>query len=161
MKQCSSKRPSARIEVSTTDCSGCLACMTVCSLVNEGYSSLSGARVRVELSPFEGKPEITVCRQCAKAACIEACPAGAIGRVAGFHPVVDYEKCRARADGCRACIEQCPFHAMFWNVVSEKVVKCELCRGDPQCVKACATGALSLKPLPDQSKATELRGDGG
>jgi len=130
-----------RIRVNRHVCSGCLSCMTVCSMVNESYASLSGSRVQVALSPFGGSQEITLCRQCAKPSCAEACPEGAISRHPGDYMIVDYERC----SGCRACIEACPFHAMFWNPISGKVIKCELCHGDPQCVEACPTGALSIR----------------
>jgi Fe-S-cluster-containing hydrogenase component 2 len=118
--------------------------MTVCSMFNERYASLSGARVQVVLSPFEGSQEITMCRQCAKPKCAEACPEAAISRHAEHYMTIDYERCTA----CRDCIAACPFQAMFWNPISGKVIKCELCHGDPQCVEACPTGALSLRLIP-------------
>ena len=130
-----------RILVNRHVCSGCLSCMTTCSMVNESYASLAASRVQVGLSPFGGTHEITLCRQCAKAGCLEACPEGAIIRDAAGCPIVDYAWCT----GCRACIEACPFDAMFWNPISEQVIKCELCHGDPQCVQICPTGALTLQ----------------
>ena len=135
-----------RIRVNRRVCSGCLSCMTTCSMVNEAYASLSAARVQVELSPFGGTHKILICRQCTQAACVEACEEGAITRGADGCLVVDYERCT----GCRACVEACPFDAMFWNPISERVIKCELCRGDPQCVQACSTGALTIKIVPDE-----------
>jgi carbon-monoxide dehydrogenase iron sulfur subunit len=136
-----------RIKVNPHLCSGCLSCMTTCSMVNESYASLSAARVQVSLRPFDGPHEITLCRQCARPRCQEACPEGAIVRDADtLHPsddclVVDYDRCT----NCRACIEACPFGAMFWNPISARVIKCELCNGDPQCVQACPTGALAIQ----------------
>ena len=134
-----------RIKVDPQICSGCLSCMTTCSMVNESYASLSAARVQVSLHPFDGLHQITVCRQCAKAYCLEACPEGAIHREPGGCVLVDYDRCTT----CRACIEACPFGAMFWNPISERVFKCELCHGDPQCVHACPTGALTIRTVPD------------
>jgi anaerobic carbon-monoxide dehydrogenase iron sulfur subunit len=135
-----------RIKVNRHSCSGCLSCMTTCSMVNESYASLAGARVQVGLRPFGGPHEITICRQCAKAGCQEACPEGAIIRGPDGCLMVDYGRCT----GCLACIEGCPFGAMFWNPISEQVIKCELCHGDPQCVQACPTGALSIRIVPDR-----------
>lgn len=126
--------------------------MTVCSMVNESYASLSGARIQVELSPFEGTPKITICRQCAKAACVEVCPTGAIRRDEEDYLLVDYTRCTASTEGCRECIDKCPFHAMFWNALSERVMKCELCKGNPQCVKTCAVGALTLQIVRPNQK---------
>jgi len=149
-----------RIKVRQQECNGCLSCMTVCSTVNEAYASLSGARVQVELSPFEGAPKITICRQCAKAACIEECPTGAIARDDDGYILVDYARCTATTDGCRGCIDACPFHAMFWNALTERVMKCELCHGDPQCVKTCAAGALTMQMFRPTQKQGEENGKG-
>ena len=150
-----------RIKIDRNACSGCLSCMTTCSMVHESYASLSAARVQIGLRPFDGPHEITLCRQCTQASCQEACPEGAIVRDTGGFLVVDYDRCT----GCQACIEACPFGAMFWNPISEKVIKCELCRaeplypGDPQCVQACPTGALTIQIMPDK-KTRRKRGEG-
>lgn len=135
-----------RIHSNRPLCSGCLSCTTTCSMVNESYVSLAAARIQVELSPFGGTHRITVCQQCAKAACKEACPEGAITWISGGYLVVDYDRCT----GCRACIEVCPFDALFWNPISERVIKCELCHGDPQCIPACPTGALAIHVVSDR-----------
>mgnify|MGYP005859928775 CR=1 FL=1 len=136
------------IKVREDLCSGCLSCMTTCSMVNELYASLSGSRVQVELSPFEGEHKIVICKQCTKAFCAEACPENAISRHPDGYLVVDYELCTA----CKACIEACPFDAMFWNPISEKVIKCEMCGGNPQCVEACPTGTLTVQRIPVKRK---------
>ncbi len=141
------KGPSLRIKVNHRECNGCMSCMTICSTVNESYASLSGARIQVELNPFEGIHKITICRQCDRALCEEACPVGALQRQADDLLVVDHERCTAKTNGCQICVERCPFHTMFWNTVSEKVMKCELCHGDPKCVPACAVGALRIQVL--------------
>ena len=140
------KSQTVRIKVREQDCHGCLSCMTVCSMVNESFASLTGARVQVELSPFGGVHRIAICRQCAQAACVKACPEDAITRHADGYLTVDYDRCT----GCRACVKACPFGAMFWNPISERVIKCELCQGDPQCVQACPTGALAIQVVPDE-----------
>jgi Fe-S-cluster-containing hydrogenase component 2 len=147
-----------RIKVNRHVCSGCLSCMTTCSMVNEAYASLSAARVQVELSPFEGTHTIRICRQCAKAACIEACSQGAISRTPEGYLVIDYDLCNA----CQDCIAACPFEAMFWNPISEQVILCELCQGDPQCVAACPTGSLTLQTVPARkSSRTAVSQDTG
>lgn len=112
--------------------------MTICSMVNEGYASLSAARVQVTLSPFGGTHTVAVCRQCPRAFCAEACPQEAICQCQDGTLVIDHDRCT----GCRACIEACPFNAIFWNPISEQAIKCELCGGDPACVQVCPTGAL-------------------
>jgi carbon-monoxide dehydrogenase iron sulfur subunit len=149
-----------RIKVNRHVCSGCLSCMTTCSMANELYASLAGARVRVDLSPFGDTHRITLCPQCAatarsEAACLEACREGAIRRDAqGGHLVVDYSLCT----GCLDCVEACPLDAMFWNPISKRVIKCELCHGDPQCVQACPTGSLTIRVVAGR-KNRENHGD--
>jgi len=137
-----------RIKVQPDVCSGCLSCMTTCSMTNESYASLTGSRVQVELSPFGGKHKITICKQCKKPFCAEACPVDAISRHSDGTMRVDYELCIE----CQACIDACPFGAMRWNPISEKVIKCEQCHGTPQCVEACPTGALTIQVVPAKQK---------
>ena len=114
-----------RIKVNRAVCSGCLSCMTTCSMFNEGYASLSAARVQVELSPFEGTNKITICQQCAKPKCMAACPEEAISRNDAGVMVVDYARCIS----CKLCVDACPFSAMFWNPIDGKVTKCIQCNG--------------------------------
>jgi Fe-S-cluster-containing hydrogenase component 2 len=129
--------------------------MTTCSMANEQYASLTGSRIRVDLSPFRDTHRITHCPQCIKAACMEACPEGAISRdPEGGHLILDYGLCT----GCLACIEACPLDAMFWNPISERVIKCELCGGEPQCVQACATDALTIRVLPGRQASGKREG---
>ncbi|MBI9043528.1 MAG: 4Fe-4S dicluster domain-containing protein [Anaerolineaceae bacterium] len=132
-----------RIKVNKKVCSGCLSCVTTCSMVHEHYASLAAGRVQVELKPFGGFHEINICRQCAKHPCLIACPQGAIYRDEADVVRIDYEKC----NNCRVCIDACPFNAMFWNPIEEQVIKCDLCDGNPQCVEACPTGALTIREI--------------
>lgn len=132
-----------RIKVNPSVCSGCLSCVTTCSIHHESYVSLSAGRVQVILRPFEIRHKIDICRQCANHPCLEACPEGAI-----YRDELDIVRIDdARCNQCRLCMQACPFHAIFWNPVSEKVIKCDLCLGQPQCVEVCPTGALSLVSL--------------
>jgi carbon-monoxide dehydrogenase iron sulfur subunit len=112
--------------------------MTTCSMVNEGYASLSAARVQVVLSPFGGRHQILICRQCPRAACVEVCPEECISRRPDGCLEIDYGRCT----GCQACVEACPLDAICWNPISGQVIKCELCGGEPQCAPICPTGAL-------------------
>lgn len=137
-----------QIRVKRDLCSGCLSCVTTCSLVNEGYVSLAAARIKVELSLFGGTHKIAVCRQCKRALCQEACPEDAIVRDGNGVLHID----RARCVNCRACVAACPFGAMFWNPINEQVVKCEQCRDELACVAACPTGALTIKVVQEKEK---------
>lgn len=138
-----------RIKVNRHLCSGCLSCMTVCSVANESYASLTGARVQVHVNPFEGVNDVVICRECSKAACVEACSQDALVYTPEGYLVIDYERCNE----CRDCVEACPFGAIFWNPISAKIVKCEQCHGDPQCVQVCPTGALAIREVRVKSGA--------
>jgi len=53
--------------VDTKKCQGCMTCMLACSLVHEGFESLSLARIQIVQNPFESFPNdinIAQCRQC-------------------------------------------------------------------------------------------------
>ena len=138
-----------RIKVKRDVCSGCLSCMTTCSMFNESYASLTGSRIQVELNPFGDLHKIIICKQCKNPKCAEACPEDAISRHPDGYMVVDYALCTA----CKLCIEACPFDAMLWNPIDEKVIKCELCGGEPQCVEACPTGTLTIQLVPVKKTA--------
>lgn len=130
-----------QIVVNEKVCSGCLSCVTTCSIKHEGYVSLKGGRVQVQLNPFSSTNVIQICRHCRKPPCLEACSTGALSLDSQGMVRVDYELC----DGCKECIEACPFEAMFWNPISKQVIKCDLCGGDPQCVRVCPTDALTIR----------------
>jgi Fe-S-cluster-containing hydrogenase component 2 len=107
-------------------------------MANESFVSLAASRVRIELRPFDETNKIVICRQCAKAPCVTACPEAAISLREDGAWVIDYGRC----NNCMKCIDACPFDAIFWNPLADQVIKCELCDGEPQCVLACATGAV-------------------
>ena len=102
---------------------------------------------RILIVTKKGKPTPVTCRHCKKPACAEACPEGAISRVADGKPVLlNEEKC----EGHKACIEACPFGAMFMKPGTKIAMKCDLCTSrlaagkEPACIEACPTGALML-----------------
>jgi Fe-S-cluster-containing dehydrogenase component len=132
-----------RIKVDSSICSGCLSCVTTCSMFHEHYVSLSAGRIKVTLRPFETRHQIDICRQCVNHPCLTACPEGAIFRDQNDTVRIDDGLCTQ----CKICIAACPFQAIFWNPISEKVIKCDLCLGQPECVSACPTGALTQKIL--------------
>ncbi len=123
-----------------TRCSGCRACELTCVARHEGRFATTTARIRVKKIEAHGVDAPCVCRQCADAPCITACPVDALTR----HP--SNGAIRLRPDDCivcSACFDACPFGAVFSDPVSGMPLICDLCDGEPACVKRCATGALA------------------
>ena len=58
-----------------------------------------------------------------------------------FWAVVEEDEC----NGCEACISACPVGSISLDWDKNVVFKCDLCGGDPECVKFCSRGALTLK----------------
>lgn len=85
------------------------------------------------------------CVHCSEAACIAACPTGAMHRSAdGLAVRCDHDRCI----GCWMCVVTCPFGGVTANEASTKASKCDLCPertdtgAEPACVAACPTKAL-------------------
>ena len=96
--------------VDTRKCQGCMTCMLACSLVHEGFESLSLARIQIVQNPFNNFPDdinIAQCRQCKDPLCLDACTYDAlyVDRANGNVRTIDEDKCR----GCQACVRACPF----------------------------------------------------
>lgn len=143
------------LKIDSKACGGCLSCMMACSLAHEGEVNLALSRIKIIRNIFDNYPadiNIAICRQCAKPACVSACPTGAcyIDEVLGNIRVIDTSKC----DGCRKCIEACPFspHMIVWDEVRNVPVKCDLCtnapywdnKGTVACVEVCPVKAIKL-----------------
>ena len=121
-------------------CTGCNRCTYACSAVKEGMFMPSKARIHVSNMAHEGYSVPSVCFQCPKASCMEACPTGAIFRSERGVVVVDAKKC----DSCGDCVSACPY-GMIEQYASGIAYKCDLCGGAPACVAECHYGALVFK----------------
>ncbi|KPJ88819.1 MAG: hypothetical protein AMS17_04185 [Spirochaetes bacterium DG_61] len=140
------------IEVKIEKCMACRSCEFACAvahskkkdpeaLVLDGEKP--GHRINVEAY---GRNAIPInCNHCDEAACLMACPTGAIYRENDKGPVLfNSERCI----GCKMCVQACPFGVITVSPNGKGVLKCDLCierlaKGqDPACVVACPTGAL-------------------
>jgi protein NrfC len=155
----------------TKKCQGCMTCMLACSLVNEGYESLSLSRIQVVQNPFEKYPDdikLALCRQCVSPPCFAVCPTGAIYADSnnGNIRVLDPKKC----NGCELCLDVCPFKPsiIIWNPEGKVAQLCDMClkstywkepggiRGKQACVEACAVKAIQFT-----AKIPAQEGDSG
>ena len=148
-------------------CAGCQSCMLACSLVHEGETSTSLARIQVSRAVLVRYPydiQIAVCRQCPEPMCVKNCPTGAchVSKTNGNVRMIDAKKCI----GCQTCLKACPFtpHRTIWNPAASKSTKCDLCAdapyfskkggpaGNQACVTTCPIGALKfVSELPSQT----------
>jgi len=120
-------------------CTGCRLCELACSARHDRIFNPSGSRVKVIKQDDASLDIPTVCLQCSKPVCADACTTGALHRDHRTNAVVvDQDKCI----GCRACITACPLGSISFDGEKGIAVKCDLCGGDPECVRYCPTGAL-------------------
>jgi formate dehydrogenase iron-sulfur subunit len=97
-----------------------------------------------------------VCKHCARAGCLEACPTGALFRTEFGTVVVQQDIC----NGCGYCVPACPFGVVELDHADGHAHKCTLCydrlKGglEPACAKSCPTNSIQFGPLMElQSKA--------
>jgi formate dehydrogenase iron-sulfur subunit len=96
-----------------------------------------------------------VCKHCANAPCLEACPTGAIIRTEFDTVYVQQDIC----NGCGYCVVACPFGVIARDELGDRMAhKCTLCYDrlkddmEPACAKACPTDSIQFGEV-DQLKA--------
>jgi carbon-monoxide dehydrogenase iron sulfur subunit len=145
-------------------CVACKSCEMACSIEHSPEKTLFSAlfadprprqRVRVENIGAFSYP--SRCQHCEDAACVAACPTGAMARDARTGAVVsDGNKCI----GCWMCVMVCPFGGVSADAAGKKALKCDRCPDrtleglDPACVAACPTKAL-LYATPEEMAARQ------
>jgi formate dehydrogenase iron-sulfur subunit len=100
-----------------------------------------------------------VCKHCANAPCLEACPTGAIFRTEFDTVVVQQDIC----NGCGYCVPACPFGVVDLSEEDGKAHKCTLCydrlKGglEPACSKSCPTDSIQFGELDVLRERAEHR----
>ena len=90
-----------------------------------------------------------VCKHCARAGCLEACPTGAIIRTEFETVYVQPDIC----NGCGYCVVGCPFGVIDRREDDGRAWKCTLCYDrlgeemTPACAKACPTASIQYGEL--------------
>ncbi|UEM20728.1 4Fe-4S dicluster domain-containing protein [Skermanella mucosa] len=106
-----------------------------------------GDRAR-DMAPFQSNWLMMsdVCKHCANAPCLEACPTGSIFRTEFDTVVVQQDIC----NGCGYCVPACPFGVVELSAADGKAHKCTLCydrlKGglEPACAKSCPTDSIQF-----------------
>ncbi len=133
-------------------CVACKGCEMACAIEHSQSKNLAMAmhetptprpRVRVQAAGSYSYP--SRCNHCQDAACVTACPTGAMARRGANNAVtVDKDKCI----GCWMCVMVCPFGGVTADPATKRALKCDLCPEraaeglEPACVAACPTEAL-------------------
>ncbi len=108
-----------------------------------------------------------VCKHCANAACLEACPTGALVRTEFGSVYVQQDIC----NGCGYCVPACPFGVIDrapkdGHFEAGSAHKCTLCYDrqkdglEPACAKACPTDSIQFGDVEElQAKARKRLAD--
>lgn len=133
-----------RIICDESKCIGCLACVVSC--LDHHYDANAADAVAPRLHRKAVRPsgleqmETDSCHHCMNAACMAACPVGALSRDEHGFVVVERSQCI----GCGVCARACPYQIPRKDTQG-KMVKCDGCGGQtPACVTICPMGALRL-----------------
>jgi formate dehydrogenase iron-sulfur subunit len=147
-------------------CIGCRACQVACKQWNQlapeepewtgsyqnhaTFTDKSYRLVRFFEEPGDDKVGMRwhmmsdVCKHCAQAGCLEACPTGAIYRTEYGTVNLNQDIC----NGCRYCVSACPFGVVSFNHDTGTATKCTFCNDrlhnglGPACAKACPTESI-------------------
>ena len=115
----------------------------------------------IEMPPYQSHWLMMsdVCKHCANAACLQACPTGALFRTEFDTVVVQQDIC----NGCGYCVPACPFGVVDLSELDGKAHKCTLCydrlKGglEPACAKSCPTDSIQFGELDDLHKRAHER----
>ncbi|CAN5769852.1 4Fe-4S dicluster domain-containing protein [soil metagenome] len=100
-----------------------------------------------------------VCKHCADAACLDACPTGSIIRTEFESVYVQPDIC----NGCGYCVVACPFGVIDRRDDDGRAWKCTLCYDrlkddmEPACAKACPTDSIIFGDLIELQERAEER----
>ncbi|MFL5759085.1 MAG: 4Fe-4S dicluster domain-containing protein [Thermomicrobiales bacterium] len=92
-----------------------------------------------------------VCKHCVNAACLQACPTGAIVRTEFGTVVIRQDIC----NGCGYCVPACPFGVPQLSHLDGRSHKCTLCYDRisfgrmPACAQACPTESIKFGPIAE------------
>ena len=100
-----------------------------------------------------------VCKHCAQAGCLDACPTGALIRTEFETVIVQADIC----NGCGYCVTACPFGVIDRDPYDGRAAKCTLCYDrlhdglEPACAKACPTDSIQFGPYDELVSVAKAR----
>ncbi len=171
--------------IDTSKCMGCRGCQVACKQWNQlpaektifsgtyenppRFSANTWTKIGFkEYTDEAGKDHWIFtklgCMHCADAACVKACPAGALGHTEYGTVKIDEKRCI----GCNYCIANCTYNVVGFDPAANLARKCTFCvdriaAGEtPACAKTCPTGAIEYGDRRDmitlaQSRLSQLR----
>lgn len=142
-------------------CAGCRQCEIACSVNKYGIVNSELSNIRIKTDILGGYiSEAHVCKQCAGAECIAACPSDAmyVDPETGAR-IIDQEVCV----GCQVCMNACPVEPSRIHYVPSKNVygKCDLCGGDPICIACCPADALQASWIEQEDDGSIIVTESG
>lgn len=121
-------------------------------------SPIPEAAIAAATSQFSWLMMSDVCKHCARAGCLEACPTGAIIRTEFSSVYIQPDIC----NGCGYCISACPFGVVDRREDDGRAWKCTLCydrlQDDmvPACAKSCPTASIQFGEVEElRARAAE------
>jgi formate dehydrogenase iron-sulfur subunit len=169
----------------TTVCIGCKACEVACKEWNQ-LSAAEGGATRMTGDSYDNTGRLDAirwrrvkfieqfgedrtearwlmmsdhCKHCVHAACLEACPSGAIIRTEFDTVVVQPDVCQ----GFNLCTDACPFGVITIDPSLNIARKCTLCYNrmsngmEPACAQACPTDAIQFGQVNELILIAETR----
>jgi len=112
---------------------------------------VAGPQRAATKDPFRWVFLSDVCKHCANAGCLEACPTGAIVRTEIGSVYVQPDIC----NGCGYCVVTCPFGVIDKRPEDGRAFKCTLCYDrqkvglKPACATACPTESIRFGPVDE------------